>query len=115
MPASARCGNLAPLSQLFATPVSIDRETVLKIAHLARIDLAVEDAGSMVGELARILDLVAQMDAVDTAGVEPMAHPLEMVQRLRDDTVTEPDKRDHFQQYAPATDQGLYLVPRVIE
>ena len=55
------------------------------------------------------------MNAVDTSGVTPMAHPLDAVQRLREDAVTESDQREHFQQVAPAVEAGLYLVPKVIE
>ena len=61
------------------------------------------------------LQLVEQMNAVDTTGVIPMAHPLHMAQRLRPDEVSEIDEREHFQSIAPATEKGLYLVPRVIE
>ncbi len=66
-------------------------------------------------ELSTILDLVAQMDAVETGGVLPMAHPLEMAQRLREDLVTEENRRDSYQANAPAVENGLFLVPKVIE
>ena len=65
--------------------------------------------------LSNILDLVDQLSAVDTSSVEPMAHPLDAVQRLRADVVTEENNRDHFQQIAPQTENGYYLVPRVVE
>jgi len=68
-----------------------------------------------VRNLSNILDLVEQMDSVDTDNVEPMAHPMEMVQRLREDVVTETNQREHFQQIAPQIENGLYLVPQVIE
>ena len=95
--------------------MSLDRTDVEKIAHLARLQVAEEELDSVAAGLSNILDLVAQMDAVDTGGVTPMAHPLHMAQRLRDDVVTESDQRDKFQQVAPATEAGLYLVPKVIE
>jgi aspartyl-tRNA(Asn)/glutamyl-tRNA(Gln) amidotransferase subunit C len=95
--------------------MSLDAADVAKIAHLAR--LAVPDTAleHYARELSNILDLVEQMSAVDTTGVEPMAHPLHMAQRLRPDAVTEQDQREAFQAGAPATENGLYLVPKVIE
>ena len=95
--------------------MSLDQADVAKIAHLARLALGGEEAAAVARDLSRILDLVAQMNAVDTRGVPPMAHPLDMSQRLRPDAVTEPNRRDDFQAVAPATEAGLYLVPRVIE
>ncbi len=95
--------------------MSLERADVLKIAHLARLAVSDEQADGLVRDLSNILDLVAQMDALDTAGVVPMAHPLDMVQRLRPDVVTETDRRAEFQALAPATEDGLYLVPKVIE
>ncbi len=95
--------------------MSLDHADVKKIAHLARVDLADEQMESIAKDLSNILNLVEQMSTVDTAGVEPMAHPLHMVQRLRSDEVTETDARELFQSIAPQTDAGLYLVPKVIE
>jgi aspartyl-tRNA(Asn)/glutamyl-tRNA(Gln) amidotransferase subunit C len=95
--------------------MALDKTDVAKIAHLARLDVADADLEHYAAELSNILDLVEQMSAVDTAGVEPMAHPLHMAQRLRPDAVTEADQHDTFQAIAPATEDGLYLVPRVIE
>lgn len=95
--------------------MSIERSDVEKIAHLARLEVAEADVPEYVRNLSSILDLVEQMDSVDTDNVEPMAHPMEMAQRLREDVVTEMDQRDHFQQIAPQTENGLYLVPKVIE
>ncbi len=95
--------------------MALDKTDVVKIAQLARLAVADDDLEHYATELSRILDLVEQMDAVDTKGVEPMAHPLHMAQRLRPDQVTESDQREHFQQIAPATQDGLYLVPKVIE
>ena len=95
--------------------MSLQPEDVAKIAHLARLALRDEDVPRYAGDLSNILDLVEQMNAVDTSGVEPMAHPLDAVPRLRPDEVTESDQRDHFQSIAPQTEAGLYLVPKVIE
>ena len=88
---------------------------VAKIAHLARLAIREEDAPVYARNLSAILELVEQMNAVDTRGVAPMAHPLEMAQRLRADEVSEYDQREHFQAIAPRVDAGLYLVPKVIE
>ncbi|MET0103739.1 MAG: Asp-tRNA(Asn)/Glu-tRNA(Gln) amidotransferase subunit GatC [Sedimenticola sp.] len=95
--------------------MSLQRSDVEKIAHLARLGVSEDELDSVASDLSNILDLVEQMNAVDTAGVVPMAHPLHMVQRLREDAVTEVDQRDHFQSVAPHTEEGLYLVPKVIE
>jgi aspartyl-tRNA(Asn)/glutamyl-tRNA(Gln) amidotransferase subunit C len=95
--------------------MSLDRSEVEKIAHLARLAVSEAEAESLSRDLSNILDFVAQMDAVDTSGVLPMAHPLGMAQRLRKDEVTETDRREAFQSVAPATEDGLYLVPKVIE
>jgi aspartyl-tRNA(Asn)/glutamyl-tRNA(Gln) amidotransferase subunit C len=93
----------------------LTRKDVENIAHLARLGLAEKDIPRYVRELSSILDLVEQLQRVDTAGVSPMAHPLDAIQRLRPDEVTEADQRGLFQSVAPLTDAGLYLVPRVIE
>jgi aspartyl-tRNA(Asn)/glutamyl-tRNA(Gln) amidotransferase subunit C len=95
--------------------MSLDTKEVEKIAHLARLALPESSVAQYATELSGILDLVEQMNAVDTSGIEPMAHPMEAVQRLRADEVTESDQRDRFQQIAPSVEAGLYLVPRVIE
>ncbi len=95
--------------------MSLERSDVEKIAHLARLEVAEADMPEYATNLSNILDLVAQMDAVDTNDVSPMAHPLDAVQRLRADEVTEENQREHFQSIAPATEDGLYLVPKVIE
>jgi aspartyl-tRNA(Asn)/glutamyl-tRNA(Gln) amidotransferase subunit C len=95
--------------------MSLERKDVEKIAHLARLEVAENDMPEYARNLSNILDLVAQMDSVNTDDVVPMAHPLDAVQRLREDVVTEADQRDHFQQIAPQTENGLYLVPKVIE
>jgi len=95
--------------------MALERSDVEKIAHLARLAISDEETGRYASDLSSILDLVAQMDAVDTAGVTPMAHPLHMAQRLRSDLPSEPDRRELFQAGAPLTEDGLYLVPKVIE
>ena len=95
--------------------MSFDQSDVEKIAHLARLAVTHEEAQELTGDLSRILDLVAQMEQVDTSSVEPMAHPLNMNQRLREDRVTEENNRDLYQSVAPSTENGLYLVPKVIE
>lgn len=95
--------------------MSLKRSDVEKIAHLARLAVSDAELDEVAGDLTNILRLMEQMGEVDTQGVEPMAHPLHMVQRLRPDQVTETDQREHFQAIAPQTDSGLYLVPRVIE
>ncbi len=95
--------------------MALDKRDVENIAHLARLAISEEDIPVYAGNLSDILSLVEQMNAVDTLGVAPMAHPLEMVQRLREDVVTEQDQREHFQQHAPAVENGLFLVPKVIE
>ena len=95
--------------------MSIEVDEVKKIAKLAALDVDDADLQSYATNLSNILDLVAQMDAVDTTGVTPMSHPFDAVQRLREDTVTEVDRREEFQKIAPNTADGLYLVPKVIE
>ena len=95
--------------------MSLDRADVEKIAHLARLAIGDQEAEHYAKDLSNILDLVEQMNAADTDGVTPMAHPLHMAQRLRPDAVTENDQRDKFQRIAPLTEDGLYLVPKVIE
>jgi len=95
--------------------MSLQRADVAKIAHLARLAVSEEELDGVASSLTNILNLVEQMNAVDTTGVVPMAHPLHMAQRLRADEVTEPNGRDCFQAIAPRTENGLYLVPKVIE
>ncbi len=95
--------------------MALDNSDVEKIAHLAR--LHIDEAGTVevTRRISGILDLIDQMQAVDTADVAPLAHPFDAVQRLRSDEVTEVDQRDYLQRNAPATENGLYLVPKVIE
>ena len=95
--------------------MSLERKDVKKIAHLARLEISDAEVATSTESLTRILGLIEQMNAVDTKAVAPMAHPQDAALRLRDDRVTEPDQRDKFQAIAPATEAGLYLVPKVIE
>lgn len=95
--------------------MSLTSEDVAKIAHLARLAVEPDRFEALGRELSSILDLVEQMDAVDTGDIEPMAHPLEMAQRLRPDQVSEGNRREHYLANAPAEENGLFLVPKVIE
>lgn len=95
--------------------MALERSEVEKIAHLARLGLAEADLPRTTETLNNILGLIDRMQAVDTDGIEPLAHPLETTQRLRADVVTETNQREAFQAIAPAVEEGLYLVPRVIE
>ncbi|CAG2131881.1 Glutamyl-tRNA(Gln) amidotransferase subunit C [Cupriavidus yeoncheonensis] len=99
--------------------MALDLSDVKRIAHLARIETSDEEASQTLAQLNNFFSLVEQMQAVDTTGIEPLAHPLatvrDMAQRLRADAVTESDRREDYQRPAPATQNGLYLVPKVIE
>jgi aspartyl-tRNA(Asn)/glutamyl-tRNA(Gln) amidotransferase subunit C len=94
---------------------NLTNANVLKIAHLARLNLDEKSAPQYVRELSNILDLVEQMDQIDTKDVLPMAHPMDVSQRLRADAITEKNQRELFQSIAPQVEAGLYLVPQVIE
>ena len=95
--------------------MSLSKDEVENIAHLARISLNNEDIPLYSRHLSDILDFVEQMNSVDTTNIIPMAHPLDAVARLRPDVVSENNQRDHFQMVAPQVEDGLYLVPKVIE
>ena len=95
--------------------MSLDKQTVQTIAHLARLKIEDDEIEKYQSELSNILDLVQQMKACDTAGVEPMTHPFDAIMRLRPDEVSESNQRDRFQASAPSTEDGLYLVPKVID
>jgi aspartyl-tRNA(Asn)/glutamyl-tRNA(Gln) amidotransferase subunit C len=95
--------------------MSIKQDEIEKIAELARIRISDEDIGLVTLRITEILRMVDQLQAADTQGVEPMANPLDAIQRLRPDVVTEGNRREEFQSIAPAVENGLYLVPRVIE
>ena len=95
--------------------MSLSDDQVRRIARLARIALQPGESAAVTERLNRVLALVDEMRRVNTAGVEPMAHAQDLVQPLRVDSVTETDQRDLYQQVAPAVEEGLYLVPKVIE
>lgn len=95
--------------------MSLDAEQLDHIAHLARLRLEAEARAGLQRSLQDILQLVEQLQGTDTEGVAPLANPLDASQPLRADQVTETDQRAAFQAIAPATEAGLYLVPRVIE
>ena len=95
--------------------MAIERQQVEQLAHLARIALDESTLSRTTRSLADVLALIDQLQAVDTTGIEPMAHPLDAVKRLRADIVTEPDQRDVLQAIAPAVQDGLFLVPKVVE
>jgi aspartyl-tRNA(Asn)/glutamyl-tRNA(Gln) amidotransferase subunit C len=95
--------------------MSLSPEQVEQVAHLARLSLPSEKVEPYARQLSNILEMVGQLSNVNTDNVAPMAHPLDMVQRLRADAVTEPNRRDDYQAIAPAVDNGLFLVPKVIE
>lgn len=99
--------------QRFLMPVSSD--TIREVAQLARLRVEDAEIEDLTRRFAAILDLFGELQAVDTTAIEPMAHPLDATQPLRDDVVTESDQRTALQSVAPLTEDGLYLVPRVIE
>jgi aspartyl-tRNA(Asn)/glutamyl-tRNA(Gln) amidotransferase subunit C len=96
-------------------PLSLDKDQVQHIAMLARLSLGDDEFGETVEKLSRIVDFVDQLSQAATDDVVPMAHPLHASQRLRPDRVTESNDRDHVQENAPSVENGLYLVPKVIE
>lgn len=93
----------------------IGQDEIEKIAELARIRIAPGEIGDVTRRITEILGMVDQLQAADTRDVEPMPNPLDAVQRLRPDAVTEENRREAFQAIAPAVENGLYLVPRVVE
>ena len=95
--------------------MSLSIDDVKRIARLARIRVSEDEAAGYQTRLNGIFGLIESMQAVDTAGVEPMSHAQDLAQRLRPDAVTEPNRREAFQAIAPQTEDGLYLVPKVIE
>lgn len=95
--------------------MALTESDVEKIARLARLSINAAERGEVTARLGSILGMVDRLQAAATAGVAPMAHPLDAVQPLREDRVTETNHRDDYQRIAPATESGLYLVPRVIE
>ena len=95
--------------------MAIEQNEIEKLAELARIRIKDDQIGEVTERITAILAMVDQLQAVDTSEIEPMANPLDASQRLRADEVTEMNRRDAFQAIAPAVEDGLYLVPKVIE
>lgn len=93
----------------------LTNEDVRKVAHLARLAMTENEIEATRYRLSGIFDLIAEMQAVDTEGIEPMSHAQDLPQRVREDVVTEVDQRELFQSIAPQVEAGLYLVPQVIE
>lgn len=95
--------------------MSLNRSDINKIAWLARLSISETDIPNYIHDVSNILGLVEKMNNVDTDNIEPLAHPLEITARLREDKITESDQHAHFQEIAPAVDNDHYLVPKVIE
>jgi aspartyl-tRNA(Asn)/glutamyl-tRNA(Gln) amidotransferase subunit C len=95
--------------------MSLTTDDVKRIAHLARLEISEHEVQATLNQLSGILGLIEEMQEVDTSGIEPMSHSQDVTQRLREDVVTETDQRELFQSIAPAVENGLYLVPKVIE
>ena len=95
--------------------MSLDKDEVRNIAHLARLSVDESQLDNIAAELSRVLEFIDRLKAVETAGVEPMAHPVSSALHLREDAVTETDERDTLQKPAPSLHEGYFTVPRVIE
>ncbi len=95
--------------------MALSSEDVQRIAHLARIEITPAEAVDVRAKLDSIFDLIGRMRAVDTAGIVPMSHAQDVTLPLREDIVTETDRRELYQSVSPAVQNGLYLVPKVIE
>jgi len=95
--------------------MTIEQDEIEKIAELARIRISGDQIGLVTQRITEILHMVDQLQAIDTQGIEPMANPLDATQRLRADVVTQSNRREAFQAIAPAVENGLYLVPKVID
>ena len=95
--------------------MALDKAEVEKIAHLAQLHISEFETREVTTRITDILALVDQMQSVDTDALEALAHPLDLVQRLRADKITEENQRDKLQQLAPASEDGLYLVPKVLD
>ena len=95
--------------------MAIEQQEIEKIAELARIRIDESAVGEVTQRITEILAMVDQLQAADTEGVEPLSNPLDATQRLRADVVTESNQRDDFQAIAPNVENGLYLVPKVID
>lgn len=95
--------------------MALNTDDIQRIAHLARLEINDDEAKATLTKLSGIMDLIGEMQAVDTDGIEPMSHAQDVTQRLREDVVNKINQRETFQEIAPQTDSGLYLVPKVIE
>jgi len=95
--------------------MALDRDTAEQVAHLARLRLDPEQAADVAEDLSRVLDLIDQIEQVDTAEVTPLAHPLDIAQPLREDEVTTRPDRERLQESAPDVVEGYYRVPRSVE
>ena len=105
----------APIFKVSAAVMALELDDVKRVAYLARVAIEDAEARAVLAQMNDVFCLIAEMQAVDTRGVEPMSHALDLTQRLRADTVTEVDQRELFQSIAPQAEGGLYLVPKVIE
>ena len=95
--------------------MSLNTQDIKRIAHLARIEVNDDEAQATLNKLTGIMALIEEIQAVDTHGIAPMSHSQDVTQRLREDQVTETNQRELYQSIAPAVEDGLYLVPKVIE
>ena len=95
--------------------MSLSLDQIARLARLSRIEISPVEAGQTRDQLNGILTLIEQLRAVDTRGIAPMAHAVDLAQRLREDVVSETDRREAYQAIAPEVEAGLYLVPRVVE
>ncbi len=95
--------------------MKIDNEVILNIAELAQLEVKDEMISQYADKMTAMLNLVEEMQSVNTDNIEPVSNPLDAVQTMREDKVTEKDLRDEYQAIAPEVDSGLYLVPRVVE
>src|SRR4051794_9161894 len=102
-----------PMSGSPSMALTLDQ--VMRIAHLARIDIEADAARDVRAKLDAIFKLINELQGIDTTGIEPMSHAQDVSAPMRDDAVTETDRHDDYQRAAPAIEDGLYLVPRVIE
>ena len=120
-PASAPAGHFLPfyhrarISTRISTRMSLTPDQLQRIALLARIDITPEESQGVTERLNRVLGLIDQLQAVDTQGIEPMSHALDIVQRLRPDVVTEENRREAYQKGIQTVEKGLYLVPKAVE
>lgn len=95
--------------------MALSQNDVKRIAHLARIEITADESAQVIQKLDRIFDLINELQSVDTTGILPMSHAQDLVLALREDKVTETDRRELYQTLAPAVDGGLYLVPKVLD